>query len=300
MRHVALSLVLVLAGTAFAQDTAAVASRTVERTLDVDGGRTYRLHLPARGATEKERLPLVLVLHGAGGTGAIQEGMSGFDEIADEKHFAACYPDGRHRLWQYTEESPDVTFLVAIVDALVKEGTADSRRVYVCGISNGAYMTNRLLLDHADRFAAGGAVAGTLPKLVAKKEKPARAVSFIYFHGTDDRIVGYDGKDFISRHALSLPAEDLVSWWVDKDGCAKDPKVDELPRKDEDTSVTRSVYGQGKDGAEVVFYKVEGGGHTWPGGRMQPRALLGKTTRAVNASRVMWEFFANHVLPEKK
>jgi len=59
------------------------------------------------------------------------------------------------------------------------------------------------------------------------------------------------------------------------------------------TSVTRRLYGSGKDGAEVVVIIIEGGGHTWPGQESRLRAL-GRSTRDVSANDLMWEFFRKH------
>ena len=42
--------------------------------------------------------------------------------------------------------------------------------------------------------------------------------------------------------------------------------------------------------APVVLYRVEGGGHTWPGAVGVPR--LGYTTHQLSASAEMWKFFS--------
>jgi len=46
--------------------------------------------------------------------------------------------------------------------------------------------------------------------------------------------------------------------------------------------------------ADVILYAVEGGGHTWPGGGALPEWWVGRTTREINATRVMWAFFVQH------
>ncbi|MGH9846761.1 MAG: polyhydroxybutyrate depolymerase, partial [Blastocatellia bacterium] len=74
------------------------------------------------------------------------------------------------------------------------------------------------------------------------------------------------------------------------------PKTESLPDKEDDgTKVKRETYGPGKDGVEVVLYTIEGGGHTWPGGwQYYLEERIGKTSRDINASELMWEFFAKH------
>jgi polyhydroxybutyrate depolymerase len=53
-----------------------------------------------------------------------------------------------------------------------------------------------------------------------------------------------------------------------------------------------------EDGAEVVFFEIEQGGHTWPGGSFQPERLLGPVCRDFIASEAIWEFCSQHAMPE--
>jgi len=269
-----------------------------------DHDRTYRLYVPK--SSRNEPLPLVVALHGAMSNGAQTERLTGFDKLADEKGFAVLYPDGLERVWRYNElldrkGVDDLGFIVALVDKLVKDKVADPKRVYATGISNGAYLSNMLALKYADRFAAIAPVAGTMMRIPLEKPKPSRPVPVMYFHGTDDGVVGYDGKDVFSHHKFSLSAEDLVSWWAEQDGCdaAKEPKVEKLPHvgAEDGTKVQRWSYGKSKDGAQVVFYRIEGGGHSWPGGPKAQEALLGKVTHDIDASALIWEFFSRYALP---
>jgi polyhydroxybutyrate depolymerase len=75
--------------------------------------------------------------------------------------------------------------------------------------------------------------------------------------------------------------------------------VRDLPdREREGTRVHRETWSRGKQGTEVVVYTIEGGGHTWPGGpQYLPVALVGKASRNLDATQVIWEFFQHHSLP---
>jgi polyhydroxybutyrate depolymerase len=45
----------------------------------------------------------------------------------------------------------------------------------------------------------------------------------------------------------------------------------------------------------VILYTIEGGGHNWPGGAQYlPRAIIGRTSRDLDATAVVWQFFADH------
>ena len=66
------------------------------------------------------------------------------------------------------------------------------------------------------------------------------------------------------------------------------------------STVERLIWEAGEPGAPVIFYRIHGGGHTWPGGtEHQPEDILGKICRDVNATALMWKFFQEHPLPEK-
>jgi len=133
---------------------------------------------------------------------------------------------------------------------------------------------------------------------MAERAKPPRPIPTLYFHGTADEIVGYDGKDVFSKRAFSLGAEAIVAWWASKNGCAEKAEVEKIEDKSDDgTSVEKWTYKQVEKGAPVVFYRIEGGGHTWPGSTMSGEKLLGKCTKEINATELMWEFFEKHKLP---
>jgi polyhydroxybutyrate depolymerase len=299
-------VVILLAAAAVAaaaepQDLSKLKAGTHDLSFDVDGkNRTYRLHLP-RNFEAGKAVPLVLALHGMGSTGVQTERLTGFTELADKHGFAVAYPDGLNRIWRYGERGGggDFGFLLGLVDRLAEAGIVAGTRVYATGISNGAYMSNALAGLHADRFAAIAPVAGTMLAIQADRLRPSRAVPVICFHGTEDSVVRYDGSDRFTGRKMSLGAEELAAWWAERNGCAREPAVERLPDKapDDGTRVERRVYGKGRDGTEVAFYRVEGGGHTWPGGSERQERLLGTVSRDISASELIWEFFARFRLP---
>jgi polyhydroxybutyrate depolymerase len=275
-----------------------------ERKLDE---RTYLFHLgkdakkPAPDGDAARRPPLVLVFHGMGSNGRQAEVMTGFDEVADAQGFAVAYPDGERRVWRYQEKSPDVEFTSRLIDALVKSGEADPARVYATGLSNGAYFCNRLACDLSDKLAAIAPVAGTIPKLMAERMKPPRPMPVLCFHGTEDAIVGIDGTDAFSKQQASLGAEELARFWATSNHSFEDPALRKAPlaaplrveledKADDGTTVERLTWDSKT--APVVFCKVIGGGHTWPGSSLDLERLLGRTTRDLSASEEIWTFFA--------
>jgi len=60
------------------------------------------------------------------------------------------------------------------------------------------------------------------------------------------------------------------------------------------THVRRLAYADCSENADVVLYTLDGGGHTWPGGKHLAEWIAGPTIDDINATKVMWEFFAEH------
>ena len=179
-----------------------------------------------------------------------------------------------------------------MLDDLATVVNVDPKRVYATGMSNGGMMCYRLAAELSDRIAAVAPVAGTM---AIEKADPKRPVPLIHFHGTADKLVPFGGPGKGTAQFISLQIGgcfDLA--WVKIDGCEEKPEVADFPDKANDgTTVQRKLYGHGKDGAEVVLFVIDGGGHTWPG-KQPPVKFLGKSTKNISANDLIWEFFEKH------
>lgn len=262
--------------------------------------RTYLLHLPPV-YDGKRSLPLVIVLHGGGGNAEGAVRMTGFGEKADKEGLVVVYPNGSGRLrtrlltwnsgnccgYAMDKNVDDVGFIRSLIDELVKTRAIDPKRIFVTGMSNGGMMTYRLGCELSDKIAAIAPVAGALN---VENCQPANPVSVIIFHGTADEHVLYNGGEPIrkvDRHfRVDKSVSYAVSFWVKHNGCS------EIPKRSVKGNIRTEVYGSGKDGAEVVLYTINDGGHAWPGGESY---LLGtEPTREISATDLMWDFFVRH------
>lgn len=264
--------------------------------------RTYRVHIP-RSFNSSAHLPLVIALHSGQSSGLEMEEITGLSELGERKGFICVYPNaiGLYKGKLYwndgrVPEVDDVGFISALIDELIAKLGVDPRRIYVTGISNGASMTNRIGLNLADKIAAIAPVAGTIGFKGKTWWRRSRPVPMVYFHGTDDLLAYYRGGSVGTYRGSGLSAEKFVEWWAQQNSCKDQPQIQILPDRVRDgTHVTRISYTGCQDGADVVFYRIDGGGHTWPGGRdWLPETIGGKLSGNVNASMTMWEFFQTH------
>jgi polyhydroxybutyrate depolymerase len=289
---------------------AALAAGSIEpgdhtRTIRVDAlERNYLIHVPPKYDRAKPT-PVVLVLHGAGSSAAMTVGFTGMSRTSDEAGFIAVYPNGTGFFRTFNafgragglraNQTDDVKYISRLLDDLATVINVDPRRVYATGMSNGGMMCHRLAAELSDRIAAVAPVAGTLS---IDGLKPKRPISVMHFHGTADTLVPWDGpRGFMQRSLNFKSVAETIAFWVKTDGCPDKPRVQKEPdRVNDGTTVVRTSYGPGKDGAEVILFTIEGGGHTWPG-QKPPVFLLGKSTLDISANDLMWEFFLRHPLP---
>jgi polyhydroxybutyrate depolymerase len=273
-------------------------------TIDVSGRtRSFVLFQPV-GLSGS--VPLVIALHGRLGTGSGMEKLTHFEAIAEREKFLLIYPDGVKKSWNDGRGTPaekegvdDVGFIRALIDSAVRHWSVDPKRVYVTGISNGGFMTMRLATELPDRIAAAAVVvatmdAGTAQAAARSHEQP---VSLLIVHGTKDPLVPFGGGSVHSKAGGAILSHDsTVKWWAQRDGCYVSAIARTIADSAGDgTTVRVRDYRNGSQDAEVVSYVIENGGHTWPGGwQYLPVFMVGKTSRNLDASAVIWDFFRRH------
>ena len=285
---------------------------TYIRSIPHDGlERTYRIHIPPL-FNKSIQMPLVLVLHGGGGTAEGMEEqltLGGFNNLSDKEGFIVVYPDGIEKHWNdgrknvtyrtHQEKIDDVGFISILIDNITEELNINPGRVYVTGMSNGAMMSYRLACEISEKIAAIAPVTGAIPEDIVPQCSPSKPVSVLAISGTDDPLVPWDGGDIKSPFfhkplGKVLSVHDSVNYWVIHNNCSPISNITWLPDLDpgDDTRVRREIYGEGDEGTKVILYAIEGGGHTWPDGlQYLSESRIGKTCHDINANEVIWEFF---------
>jgi polyhydroxybutyrate depolymerase len=268
--------------------------------------------------------PLLVVLHGGGGQGPGTVGLTDMARRGLVAGFATVFPDGLMRGWNdgrtgtriaRRSQADDVAFLVALIDHLGAVGVADPSAAFCCGISNGAFMSDRLARVAPERVAGIGLVAGTSGvDTMARGHASARPVPVMMFHGTDDPLVPYLGgpvgfngtgrgprrsrqtADQLARGAC-VAAEALALDWARVAGHDARPAIERIAPPGPGLGVVRLTW-QGIGGAPVVLHRIEGGGHTWPGGpQYLPARVVGKVAAGLDATGILLAYFRTIATP---
>ena len=268
--------------------------------------RSYLLHLPPiyDGA---QPLPVVLNFHGSFGRGSSQRRLTNFNAVADAQGFIVVYPNGVDKHWHddrsvYATGVDDVAFVSDLIDELITRFGADPQRVYATGISNGGFFVFSLACRLSTKIAAAAAAAASMPADLPNTCRPERPISMMVINGTSDWMVPYWGGALGIRgeRGAVVPTEESIGFWREADACGQPTVSGAMPDVDntDGTAVWQRTYRGCGGGAEVALYTVIGGGHTWPGGwQYLPARLVGRTSRDVNASEAIWQFFQAHALP---
>lgn len=239
--------------------------------------RTFRLFVPP-AYDGRQRLPLVLDLHGSGGTSAGQARTSGLEELSGTERFLVATLDADGGRWNVPVQEgrpDDVAYVRDVIAHVATRVCTDQTRVYATGFSGGARMSSLLGCKLGARLAAIAPVSGL--RLPAEP-CDGRPVPVLTFHGLADPQNTYEG------HVASRGAEweesvpDALEGWARHNGCAGAAILDDPPGP-----LSTMRYAGCAAGAEVRVVRIDGLGHRW-------------TREEVDTTRVMWQFFTNHSL----
>ncbi len=276
----------------------AVLDRTNGTMVSSGQKRQYLLYVP-KSYDRTKPTALVISMHGAAGWPAQQMNLSQWNRLADSQGIIVVYPSGSGvpKIWHVDPGAGftrDVRFVSALIDTLEAAYNIDPAKIYANGISNGGAMAFVLSCTLSDRIAAVGIVAAAQSR-DRNWCTDHRPVPMMAFHGTADPIIPYRGGplgDPFNPVKDTFPAvRDWVASWARRNRCGASPVESEFA-----PDVTRIEYPHCAAEAPVVLYAVQGGGHSWPGGKPLPEWWVGPTSRSIDATSQMWAFFGEHRL----
>ncbi len=158
-----------------------------EHALELAAGRDGLLYLPASYRPDRPA-PLVLALHGAGGSGLRQ--LAGWRESSEANGFIVLAPDSRADTWDGALGGfgPDVTFIDGALGNVFGRCNVDADRMIVAGFSDGASYALSLGLVNGDLFRK---VVAFSPGFIVPGEWTGKP-GFFVSHGRADPILPID------------------------------------------------------------------------------------------------------------
>lgn len=174
------------------------------RALNLDSGRDATLAMPAKIADTP--MPLLVLLHGAGGSGAGI--LRRLGAAAGDAGIAVLAPDSRDDTWDAIRGGfgADIRFLSRALDRVFESVSVDPARIAIGGFSDGATyalsvgLTNgdlfRRILAYSPGFIVGDRLQGT-PRIFVS-------------HGTADRVLPIDRCSRTIVPALKKRGYDVI------------------------------------------------------------------------------------------
>lgn len=266
------------------------------------------------------RLPVIIYLHGVGTL--ISEGVPSrydipFTAQPGMEPALMVRPQGVDRRWDpvpariRTQQRPagtdsgqgdDIAFLRTLIDHLVAEENGDPARIYVAGVSSGGFLAPRIACEMGDKVAAVADVIATARQAVFQSCNP-RPVPFALIASTTDDVNPYAGAAGNELTRLAS-APEVAFFFAGHDGCATRTEAP-LPHADQErpSTATLTRFSGCAGGAEVLFYRVDGSGHSVPSmAPIEPEGwdASGRRNRDMETAQALWEFFRAHRLASSR
>ncbi len=251
--------------------------------------REYAWYIP-KAYPEAGSMPLVILLHGANGNAWNDMQKSTFRTIADRENFIFLMPQAL--MGTYNGESiyqwnahylfpwDDAAFINKLIDTMHSAYNIDLKRVYLAGMSNGGFMTFFAARPLQERIAAIAPIAGLMSSNIYSGYTLSHPMPLCYMHGTADPIVTLNGNPSLNQ---------ILNLWITINGCSNTPEISELPdlSTDDISTVTLFRYTGTSGDSEILYYRINGGGHSIPG-------IEYGANMDINAYEEMWKFFKRH------
>jgi polyhydroxybutyrate depolymerase len=213
-----------------------------------------------------------------------------------------AYPEAEGDYWNTPNSPPaywsvpDVPFVDALVEDVDARYGVDPSRIYVAGFSNGAIFAQLVACTRGDRIAGLAVVGAGMSADVTRSCPWRRRVPTVVFFGDADPQFFWD-EGFAAAVGM-LGGGGSANWLADANACDPEAEVIDLPTAHDDgTAVGLWRFRNCADDSDVDFYRILGGGHTWPGSPLNLDPGFGRKTHNLDASAVMVDFLLQHALP---
>lgn len=196
-----------------------------DRPCQMDGGQYY-ITLPDSVADA----PVVLFLHGFGGSGAGSMRQTAMIETMTRRGYAVIMPDGQPRdgaaglRWDFRgvnadRRNEDVFLRDVLADASARHGL-DPDRAILSGFSNGAFQVAYQACRSPEDFTAYAPVSGTFWR--PQPTTCAGPVRLLQTHGWRDRTVPLEGRPLGGGRFEQGDVFAGLALWRETNGCERD------------------------------------------------------------------------------
>ncbi len=294
--------------------------------------RAFDLHVPA-GWDGVAPLPVIYAFHGGGGNRAAAARVTCPDgdrsnpaclvPMATAAGFAVVLPDGTGSRpmrnlrtwnagggrggWNCTSGPAcragvdELKYLDDLHAAVGRVIPLDPARVHATGISNGGALSHRWACERPDVLASIAPVGGANQFEAAGGTCLATgpAVAVLHVHGTADPCWRYEAStdSCIEGEGVGVKAgvDETMEAWRQRNGCDPDPAAAALPDGVPDDGITATLLAWPGCAADVSLVRIDGGGHTWPGGYAYlGEDRIGPVCRDFDGNGFIVDFFRAH------
>jgi polyhydroxybutyrate depolymerase len=293
-----------------------VAAVTVLLILGCDGGEQFsvvshgverRVIVDRPAKQGGERRPLLVILHAAMFSGALARSELDLQDMARRGGVVLAFPNAEGLVWNdgslsqalsrpLSAVDDDLTFLDALIAALVADGIADPAAIHLVGISSGGMMALRYACSRADRVASVAVFLASMPLEADQDCHPARPLNVLMVAGTADPVVRWTGEVALGgivglQQRMSVPAS--FDFWRRANRCTGLAPARPLPRRGYRTQPDVLVHAATGCAGSVrtLLYEVRGGGHRLVAGDdWTLLRLLGRASPDIDPGALLLEF----------
>jgi len=234
-------------------------------TMMHDGSqRVFHYYIPTT-LQPNESVPLLIAMHGLTQTGSGLMDITQYNVIAEAEHFIVCYPSGLNNAWNANmnvtvSTADDKGFIEKLVDYFETNYNTNPSRRYLCGMSNGGFMSHKMVCESSYCFAAIASVSGVMSDTTFNNCNPQHATAILQIHGTADAIVPYNGGG-----ATGSSVQDLLTTYQQFYGANPTPVITAMPNPNLTDLSYPELHSYVNGTAAIRHVKIYGGGHQWPG-----------------------------------
>ncbi len=163
--------------------------------------REFYVYVPEAVASGRyQNVPVVFAFHGGGGSGEEFAARSGWDKVAEERHFIVVFPTGSRSNDKFkastTWGTGDLPFFYAMRQFMLQNYPIDQSRIYVSGQSMGCVMSNIIALTHPEWIAACAATSARVMPSETENVNTSLLMPYMWSVGEKDKYFAEGGKDY--------------------------------------------------------------------------------------------------------